>query len=372
MTRLKWLLVVLPAVFSLLVMAVAVMAQEEVPAPYAGLEPPFPWQDEAAAAAGGELYRQSCLGCHGLDGSNLSGSNFSAADYPQKLENRADFYFWILSAGALDRGMPAYKSSLSVEERWQIVTYLHTLGTVTEETPETTVPEPAEVTPGTPEVVTVEKENILKLIAPGEIRSGQPVLLTAYLWDGEERPIANAGVQFFVRVDFFATDEVAIGEAKTDDEGRAVIEYSPRLSGDLEIVARYETVETVTALYSAATGEPFYETEVGLHLPAPGPEIFIGPPSALSVNENGNAPTSAFRLPGGVVSWLLILVGSVAAIWATYFYVMYQVFVIPVRREIRDTNTRLIPLMGMAAILGVAVILVTMLLTGPYSQFHLF
>ena len=78
------------------------------------------------------------------------------------------------------------------------------------------------------------------------------------------------------------------------------------------------------------------------------------------------------RLRGALISWLLILVGGVAAIWATYFYVMYQVFVIPVRREIRDTNTRHIPLMGMAAILGVAVILVTMLLTGPYSQFQLF
>ncbi len=73
-----------------------------------------------------------------------------------------------------------------------------------------------------------------------------------------------------------------------------------------------------------------------------------------------------------MISWLLILVGGVAVIWATYLYVMYQVFAIPVRRELRDTNTRLIPLMGMAAILGVAVILVTMLLTGPYSQFHLF
>lgn len=372
MTRLKWLLVVFPVAFSLLVTAVAVMAQEEIPAPYAGLENHFPWQDEAAAAAGGELYKQSCLGCHGLDGGNLSGSNFSAADYPQKLENRADYYFWIFSDGALDRGMPAYKSSLSEEERWQVVTYLHSLGAVPEETPETTGPEPAEVTPGTPEVVAAEKENILKLIAPGEIRSGQPVLLTAYLWDGEEKPIGNASVQFFVRVDFFATDDVEIGEAKTDGQGRAVIEYSPRLSGDLEIVARYETVETVTALYAAATGEPFYETEVGLHLPAPGPEIFIGPPSALNLDEYGNAPTSAFRLPGGVVSWLLILVGGVVLIWATYLFVMYQVFVIPVRREIKDTNTRLIPLIGMAAILGVAVILVAMLLTGPYSQFHLF
>lgn len=372
MARLKWLMVVLPVAFFLLVMTMAVSAQEEIPNHYAGLENLYSWQDETAITAGGELYKQACLGCHGLDGGNLSGSDFRAADYPQKLENRADFYFWILSAGAIERGMPGYKSSLAEEERWQMITYLHSLGAVPEEIPETIVTEPAEVTPGTPEVVIEEKENILKLIAPGEIISGQPVLLTVYLWDGEEKPIADAAVKFFVRVDFFATDDVIIGEAKADDEGKAVIEYSPRLSGDLEIVARYETVETVTVLYAAASGEPLYETEVGLRLPAPGPEIFIGPPSSLSIGESGNAPTSAFRLPGGIASWLLILVGGVALIWATYLYVMYQVFVIPVRREIRDTNTRLIPLIGMAAILGVAAVLVTMLLTGPYSQFHLF
>ncbi|MEE8420017.1 MAG: c-type cytochrome, partial [Dehalococcoidales bacterium] len=373
------LMVVLPVAFFLLVMTMAVSAQEEIPDPYAGLENLFSWQDEAAIAAGEELYKQACLGCHGLDGSHLSGSDFSAVDYPQKLENRADFYFWILSAGALERGMPGYKSSLAEEERWQMITYLHSLGAVPEEIPETIVTEPAEVTPGTPEVtpgtpevVIEEKENILKLIAPGEVISGQPVLLTAYLWDGEEKPIADATVEFFIRVDFFATDDVKIGETKTDDEGKAVIEYSPRLSGDLEIVARYETVETVTALYAAATGEPLYKTEAGLHLPAPGTEIFIGPPSSLGIDESGSAPTSAFRLPGGVVSWLLILVGGVALIWATYLYVMYQVFVIPIRREIKDTNTRLIPLIGMAAILGVAAVLMTMLLTGPYSQFHLF
>lgn len=373
--RVKWLLLAVPVIF--LVLAAAVVAQEEVPAPYAGQSNPFSWDDGAVISSGEEVYKKSCLGCHGLDGSNLSGSDFSDPEYSRQIKERPDYYFWIISEGALERGMPAYKSSLSAEERWQAITFLPAFagtGTAPEEeengeveAAETPPPEAEE--PGEP---AAEKENTLKVIAPAEIRSGRSLLLTAYLWDGDTKPLADTMVKFFVRVDFFADDEIEIGETVTDGEGRAVIEYSPRLTGDLEIVARQGSVESGTSLSVIAAEEPQYMTEAGLHLPAPGPEVFIGPSEALELGEMGRAPLSAFRLPGGIVSWLLILVAGIAVIWATYFFVVYQVFAIPVRREIRDTNTRLVPLVGMAVILIAGLVLVTMLLVGPYSQFHLF
>jgi mono/diheme cytochrome c family protein len=375
MARLKLLFTVLTVVLFLWIMATAVLAQEEIPSPYAGQENPIPWDDESAISAGQELYKNSCLGCHGLDGANLDGSDFSAADYPSKLEDRPDFYFWILSDGALDRGMPGYKSSFSDEQRWQLLAYLRTLAQ--EANPEV-VPEPAETAEpiaeepaGEAEAVEEVGENTLQIIVPEQIASGQSVLAAAYLWDGNEEPVADASVKFFVRVDFFATGELDIGETRTDEDGIAVIEYAPRQMGDLEIIARYEEVEAVTTL-AVTSGESFYETEVGLHLSAVGPEVFIGPESASQLVPGGNAPTSAFRLPGGIISWLLLVVAGVVLIWATYFYVMRQVLGIPIRQEIRDTDTRLVPFVGMAVILSVAFVLLMMLVTGPYSQFHLF
>ena len=50
---------------------------------------------------------------------------------------------------------------------------------------------------------------------------------------------------------------------------------------------------------------------------------------------------------------------------------MYQLFRIPIAGEIRDTDTRLVPLIGMAVMVAFVVLLVTMLITSPYSHFHL-
>ena len=86
MVKFKLLFIAISVMLFLWVMAVAVMAQEEVLSSYAGLKNPFPWSDASAQEAGKELYKQSCLGCHGIDGSNIAGSDFSATDYPQRLE----------------------------------------------------------------------------------------------------------------------------------------------------------------------------------------------------------------------------------------------------------------------------------------------
>jgi hypothetical protein len=110
---------------------------------------------------------------------------------------------------------------------------------------------------------------------------------------------------------------------------------------------------------------------VGIKLPAFGPEIFIGPSSAHELDAQGEAPTSALRLPGGMLSWLLLLVLGVILIWGAYFGVMYQVFRISVVAAVRDTNIRLVPLISLAAITVLGILLVLKLITGPYSHFHL-
>ncbi len=355
------------AALFIFVLASAVMAQE-VPAPYAGLKNPFPWDDTSAQEAGKGIYQQSCLGCHGVDGSNIAQSNFGAADYPPNLEERPDFYFWVLSEGRLDKGMPPFKSSLSEEQRWQVLTYLHSLGA--EASPEE--PPPAQP-PAQPPVD--EAKGTLLLTMPEQARSGQLLTMMATLRDSQDQAIENATVKFLIKVDFFTSGLMEIGEAVTNGQGSATFEYIPRQTGDIQVIARYEgdgvsPVETDTTLTLAETDEPFYQPEVGLQLPAPGEGVFIGPESSLG--ETSDAPTSAFRLPGSILSWLLLFAATVMLIWFTYFRVMYQVFRIPLRQEITDTDTRLIPLIGFAIVLALGTLLLLMIITGPYSHFHIF
>lgn len=366
MMKFKFFLTFLLISVLLMVLAVAVLAEEEppteVPAPYAGLKNPFSWSDASAQGAGNRLYQQSCLGCHGADGGSIAGSDFSVADYPWRLEERPDFYFWILSEGRLDRGMPPYKSSLSEEQRWQVMTYLWSLGKV--------VAPPEVIPPTEPPVAGVG--SMLLLTAPEQAQSGQPLTLTAVLRDSQGKPIGSATVKFLIKVDFFTSGLMEIGDAVTNDQGVAVFEYTPRQVGDIQIIARYEGVETATMLTLAEADEPFYQAETGVRLPAPGVEVFIGPESALELGEGGRAPMSALRLPGGILSWLLLLVGAVMLIWLTYFRVMYQVFRIPIVKEIEDTDTRLVPLIGLAIVVVMGILLVLMLITGPYTHLHLF
>lgn len=364
--KFRLMLLMVLAMLLLCIMAAAVLANEEVPAPYAGIKNPFEWDDSSAQKAGEDIYRKACLGCHGADGSNLAAYNFSDADFAQGLEDRPDFYFWVLSEGRPEKGMPAYISSFSEEQRWQVITYLRSQGmkeVAPEETPPTAKPPNGET-----EII---ESNRLIVIPPEQAQAGRPFLLTAYLRNNEGKPVAGTTVKFYLRVDFFVDDMLEIGEVNTNNDGTAILEYTPRQTGELEVVASSEDTETVITVNVAEHNEVSYRPEAGIHLPASGGEVFIGPKSALEPGEKGTAPTSAFRLPGGILSWLLIVVFAVALIWATYFRVLYQVFGIPIRREIRDADTRLVPLVGMGIVVAMGMLLLLMIATGPYSHFHL-
>ncbi len=338
------------------------MAQEEPPPPYAGLENPFPWSDASTQEAGKELYQRSCLGCHGANGGNIAGADFNATAFPQQLEERPDFYFWILSEGRLNEGMPPFKSSLSEEQRWQILTYLRSLAAAT----------PTEVTP-LPAKPPAEVENgTLLLTAPEQAQSGQPLTLTAILKDKEGKPVGDIPVRFFIVVDFFTSDLIEIEGAVTNGQGIAVSEYTSRQTGEIQVVARYEDIESTTTVSLTESTEPFYQTEAGLPDPVPLPEIFLGPTSALEPGKEGAAPTTGLRIPGGLPSLLLLAyVFTVILVWSLYYRVWYQLFRIPIVREIEDTNTRLIPSIGMIVMVALVTLLVLILITGPYSHPHL-
>ncbi|OGO35615.1 MAG: hypothetical protein A2147_04710 [Chloroflexi bacterium RBG_16_57_8] len=209
------------------------------------------------------------------------------------------------------------------------------------------------------------------MTAPEQGKAGEALTLTATLLDTQGQPIQNGEVKFFILMDFFAAGPMEIGEATTNDQGVAVLEYAPRVSGERQIYARYQSVEATSTIALSEADGPFYRPEAGIKLPSWGPRVFFGPESAMRLGEMGEAPTSALYLPGGLVSWLLLVVAAIVLVWFSYFRVMRQIMGIPIISDIRDIDTRLIPRLGLIYVLTLGIFLVLMLVTGPYSHFHL-
>ncbi len=97
------------------------------------------WMDPALMTRGRELYAAKCAVCHGSEG---DGQGPAAAGLPVKPpdfrdarmvnEMAGNYWFWRVSEGGLaepfkSQGsvMPAWKSELSVEDRWAVIAYQH-------------------------------------------------------------------------------------------------------------------------------------------------------------------------------------------------------------------------------------------------------
>ncbi len=353
--KLKWSIAIISAVVLAVLTTTLVAAQSEPPPPYAGLQNPFEWTDAQAQAAGELIYRQSCAGCHGTNETGMQ-SNFAHPAYSRALETRPDFSFWVLSEGRFNEGMPGYKSSLTEEQRWQVLTYIWSLG---QAAPPIPPPEP----PAEPALLT--------LSVPAKGETGQEITMTATVKDLQEQPVSGGTVEFLLSEDFFTRGLMKIGEARTGQNGTATFQFIPRRPGDTTVTARYKGNETSANLSIADSGQLFYRTEAGINLPSAGPEVFIGPRSAHELDEMGRAPTSALRLPGGILSWLWLFAGAVLLVWATYFVAMYQVLHVSAHRHAGLENTRVVPVTWLIVVVVLGLAMVLMVITGPYSHFHL-
>lgn len=77
-----------------------------------------------AAQAGALLYRRNCASCHGQNAEGI-GKHPSLRSPRVHQATDGDLH-WLLSNGNLSRGMPCW-SRLPDPERWQLVSYLHSL-----------------------------------------------------------------------------------------------------------------------------------------------------------------------------------------------------------------------------------------------------
>jgi mono/diheme cytochrome c family protein len=96
-----------------------------VPAKAAGRRNPLE-SDLEATAAGGKLFEMHCAECHGANADGgKKGPSLRAEDVQQATPGAL---FWLLTNGVVRKGMPVW-SRLPEPQRWQLVSYIKSLGT---------------------------------------------------------------------------------------------------------------------------------------------------------------------------------------------------------------------------------------------------
>jgi mono/diheme cytochrome c family protein len=85
--------------------------------------------DERARRAGEKLFRRECAECHGKNG--VGAPKIPPLNIPMVTNAPPGAVFWVLRNGSLYRGMPSF-AALPEPQRWQIVTYLDSLGAKTQ------------------------------------------------------------------------------------------------------------------------------------------------------------------------------------------------------------------------------------------------
>jgi len=100
-----------------------------VPADYAGNQPPFDLSSASVITQGKTVYTANCVTCHGDDGKGdgpaAAALNPHPLDFtsPYAKSLPADFWFWRVSEGVPGTGMPAWKTTLSTDQIWQVIAY---------------------------------------------------------------------------------------------------------------------------------------------------------------------------------------------------------------------------------------------------------
>jgi mono/diheme cytochrome c family protein len=97
----------------------------KVPAKAAARQNPLE-SDPEAVAAGAKLFEQRCAECHGAKANGgKKGPSLRAEEVQQATPGSL---FWVMTNGVVRKGMPVW-SRLPEPQRWQLVTYIKSLGT---------------------------------------------------------------------------------------------------------------------------------------------------------------------------------------------------------------------------------------------------
>ena len=169
-----------------------------VPAAYANAHVPTgAWTDPKMIAKGKEIFTAKCALCHGERG---NGKGPGAANLPLKpadltdgkmvAEMAGNYWVWRVSEGGLvepfkSKGsvMPAWKGELSMNDRWAVIAYAHTLsghrGPHVASEHSALKPKPKSVT-GEGTVVSVRPEKQQVVLEHGEIKGVMEAMTMGY------------------------------------------------------------------------------------------------------------------------------------------------------------------------------------------------
>src|SRR5262245_32672611 len=122
--------------------ATAAHVHAAVPDAYAAIKAPGDiWTSPAGLVRGQTIHNDKCAVCHGRDGAGDGPAEAGLALKPPSLQDKAivaemtdDYWFGRVSVGgavgafkSAGSTMPAWKDDLSVDDRWAVVAYQHSL-----------------------------------------------------------------------------------------------------------------------------------------------------------------------------------------------------------------------------------------------------
>jgi cytochrome c553 len=122
------------------------MAHGQAAMPHGHVDPPYQYEDltnpfaanSQAITAGKKVFETNCVPCHGPTGQGdgpaaaaLNPKPASLADSAMMMDLSDGYLFWRVNEGGamepFNSAMPAWKETLTEEQIWQAITFVHTL-----------------------------------------------------------------------------------------------------------------------------------------------------------------------------------------------------------------------------------------------------
>jgi hypothetical protein len=185
--------------------------------------------------------------------------------------------------------------------------------------------------------------NTITIEAREQTITGETLTIVAQVRETEyNEPVADAHVEFFVKTDFFINGLVEIGEAVTDKEGLAKLDYIPNQPGELEIVASYKASSNLQPVVAesmvivSGKTKSFYQTVIGI------------------------------QFPNSFILWMVAITIIIIGVWGTFLFIIYKVLVVHISGR---TGAKGISIIFMVVVSILFIVILLVLLT-PEAQYN--
>lgn len=131
-------------------------------------------------------------------------------------------------------------------------------------------------------------ETEITLSAPSSASLGDVIQVKTNLQDETGAPVSGVTAHFFSYAEFLSGSAglIEIGEAVTDGEGVATLEFMPRRGGNIEVVAKYDgdnsyAPSEASISFTVEGNEQLFEAHAGFSVPFINKWLLVGVMSIL-------------------------------------------------------------------------------------------